>query len=62
MTTHKKSRPVDMSLPPELRGRKRNRSKTGKGSVAQLDHASNGKSRKKAREGEKRMRQEREAG
>lgn len=44
-----------MSLPPELRRRKRNTKQVGKGSGAQLDHASNGKARKKAREGERKM-------
>lgn len=51
---------ADMSLPPELRGRrgrgKRRRKRVGGTPPAQLDHASSGKARKRRREGEARMR------
>lgn len=51
---------ADMSLPPELRGRrgqgKRRRKRVGGTPPAQLDHASSAKGRKKRREGEARMR------
>lgn len=54
---------ADMSLPPELRGRrgrgKRHHKRVGGTPPAQMDHASGGKGRKKQREGERKMRQSR---
>ena len=52
---------ADMSLPPEERGRrgrgKRRHKQVGGTPPAQMSHASGGKGRKKAREGEKQLRQ-----
>lgn len=60
-----RGRLADMSLPPELRGRrgrgKRQSKRVGGTPPAQMDHASSGKARKKAREGERKMRQSRRA-
>jgi len=58
---------ADMSLPPELRGRrgrgKRAAKRLGGTPPAQLGHAQGAKSRRKAREGERKMeRQRRERG
>jgi hypothetical protein len=54
---------ADMSLPPEERGRrgrgKRQAKRVGGTPAAQMNHASGGKGRKKAREGEARMRRSR---
>ena len=54
---------ADMSLPPELRGRRgrgrRAAKRVGGTPAAQMDHAAGGKGRKKAREGERAMRRER---
>jgi hypothetical protein len=51
---------ADMSLPPELRGRrgrgKRQAKRVGGTPAAQMDHATGGKARKRAREGERKMR------
>ena len=49
---------ADMSLPPSLR-RRRKPGRVGGTPPAQMDHASNGKARKRRREGEKRMAGER---
>jgi hypothetical protein len=58
---------ADMSLPPEERGRrgrgKRQAKRVGGTPPAQLGHATGGKARRKAREGEQKMeRQRREHG
>ena len=60
---HQRRRLADMSLPPELRGRRgagrRRRKRIGGTPPAQLGHATGGKARKRRREGEARMRRER---
>lgn len=62
-TKSQQGRLADMSLPPELRGRrgrgKRHRKRVGGTPPAQMDHATGGKSRRKAREGERKMERER---
>jgi hypothetical protein len=45
---------ADMSLPPSLRGR-RKAGRVGGTPPAQMDHASNGKARKRRREGERKL-------
>lgn len=52
---------ADMSLPPELRGRRGRgkRKRLGGTPPAQLGHATGAKARRKAREGERKMRQSR---
>jgi hypothetical protein len=54
-------KPVDMSVPPEERRRKPKQYTVGQGAAAQMDHASGPKAKKKARQGEKRMHQDRYA-
>jgi hypothetical protein len=55
----KKRKAVDMSLPPEFRGRKPKLRTVGKGASAQMSHASG---KKKQRQGEKRMHKDRFGG